>query len=271
MNDLKEFFSQQILYNISPYVYKKFWFKKFYFNPQNLLPEFFQKHRYLEKELILLPIIFQNIKSFFDIGSNLGVYLFWAEKYELKTVYSFEPIPYLFRRLKKIFSSFTVEQYALSNQQGKVKLYVPIQSQKELHTRASLQESFSIKTKIYDVEAIPLDTYCQMKQIAPDFIKIDVEGHEQQVIEGAYQTLKEYKPLCIVEIEKQHNPNYEFIFNIFDKLGYKTYYLDENLKLINFENIDALQRPENYATIKYINNFLFMQQNHLKIFSNLFV
>jgi FkbM family methyltransferase len=42
----------------------------------------------------------------------------------------------------------------------------------------------------------------QPHNIAPDFIKIDVEGSEMNVFKGAIHTLKKYKPRIIAEVDK---------------------------------------------------------------------
>lgn len=39
-----------------------------------------------------------------------------------------------------------------------------------------------------------------------DFIKIDVEGHEEKVIVGGWKTIAAYRPLLLVELEERHNP-----------------------------------------------------------------
>lgn len=50
------------------------------------------------------------------------------------------------------------------------------------------------------VEAQTMDDYCKRKNIYPDLIKIDVEGHEWQVLWGARQTISLVKPTMIVEV-----------------------------------------------------------------------
>ena len=51
-----------------------------------------------------------------------------------------------------------------------------------------------------------------------DFIKIDVEGHEFQVLQGAEETLKKYKPTIFVETYPDEKPKvHEYLTN----LGYR--------------------------------------------------
>jgi FkbM family methyltransferase len=63
------------------------------------------------------------------------------------------------------------------------------------------------------VEVVTLDSYC--KNIAPDFIKIDVEGFEYDVLLGAAETLQK-TPRLMVEVQK----NQIAIFTILKAAGY---------------------------------------------------
>ena len=85
------------------------------------------------------------------------------------------------------------------------------------------------------------------------FIKIDVEGHEKNVIMGGKSLIYKNKPVMLVEIEKRHTnkPIIETI-NFIKELNYECFYLLED-KLINIKkNIDD----------KLVNNnFIFLPKN----------
>lgn len=49
-----------------------------------------------------------------------------------------------------------------------------------------------------------LDTFCRARGIKPDVIKIDVEGAEFAVLEGAREILAEAKPVMVISIHPQH-------------------------------------------------------------------
>jgi len=66
-----------------------------------------------------------------------------------------------------------------------------------------------------------------------DFMKIDVEGFEKDVLTGAYNTIKNNMPLMWVEIR---NWNKEFVFKYFENLNY-----DKGIKL--YESGDYLFIP----------------------------
>ena len=66
------------------------------------------------------------------------------------------------------------------------------------------------------VETRTLDSYNLPKV---DFIKIDVEGWEEQVLEGGMKTILKYRPIMYIEIWKK---NYTYISDIlWRKMGYK--------------------------------------------------
>ena len=81
---------------------------------------------------------------------------------------------------------------ALSNKTGSVDLLIPKGSKGFSNQGASLS---SIKVqgehKSISIEAKRLDEY---NFLDVDFIKIDVEGHDHEVIEGARETIKKFKP-----------------------------------------------------------------------------
>ena len=51
---------------------------------------------------------------------------------------------------------------------------------------------------------VTLDTYCYKNKIFPDVIKIDVEGAEISVLEGAIKVLEAHKPLIFSSVHPKH-------------------------------------------------------------------
>ena len=80
------------------------------------------------------------------------------------------------------------------------------------------------------------------------FIKIDVEGHEQKILEGAVKTLENNQPNLLIEIEKKHrklNPDYTISF--LREIGYQCFVFDET-KLVEVKT---------YRDFPLKNNFIF--------------
>ena len=115
-------------------------------------------------------------------------------------------------------------------------------------------------------ETVPLKSLDSFAFQVVDFIKIDVEGHEFALLQGAVETIQASNPAMLIEIEQRHNNVDIFeIFSFIENLGYKSYYLDEGM-LYDSSHFDLalLQAEENLTTSnKYINNFLFLHKDRL--------
>ena len=72
--------------------------------------------------------------------------------------------------------------------------------------------------RLVSVSVMPLDSF----ELAPDLIKLDVEGFEQQALKGLENTLSSHYPALLIEI---NNPERWLPF--LEKLGYSFYYYDE--------------------------------------------
>ena len=62
-----------------------------------------------------------------------------------------------------------------------------------------------------------LDSYCTPESI-PTLIKIDVEGHEPEVLQGSAQCLQDHKPILILE---SFPPKQEQVVEFLTELGYE--------------------------------------------------
>ena len=184
----------------------------------------------IELEFFYLVYFFWNKKFFLknkyavDIGSNYGIYSFLFSKF-FKKVESFEPITKHYIETYKLFSNVTVNNYALGNKQSSENINVPIVNNKLIYGYSSIHTKFkkSISEKIYVKR---FDKVFKYKTLA--FMKIDVEGYEIQVIKGAFNFIKKFKPIIMVEIEDRHNnKSFEFIYNKLKNINYSCYYLNK--------------------------------------------
>ena len=205
-----------------------------------------------EKEIKIIPNLLVNCNRAIDIGANVGVWSYWLSKYS-KQVESFEPNPKIFNVLKNIkISNVNTYNVALSNKSGSVNLLIPRGSKGYSNQGASLS---SIKVqgehKSLSIQARCLDEY-NFSDV--NFIKIDVEGHEHEVIEGAQETIKKFKPTMVIEMEEKHNqiPIEEQILSV-EKLGYTCNVLINN-KVIK---VDEINLDEFHRNPKNKNNYLF--------------
>ena len=174
------------------------------------------------------------INTIVDIGAHIGYHtLYFSEivKENEGYVYAFEPQPQNYYLLNKNINNNNLKNvipydYACSDCECESKIAI-----------ASLNESINMgdftlnhninDNKYYNVKCVRLDDIINT-QI--DVIKIDVQGWEQNVLNGSKKIVSNYKPLLIIEIEEhQLNRNgltSEKLIKQLRNLGYYIYYLD---------------------------------------------
>jgi len=210
-----------------------------------------------EKELKIIERFTDKSKDAIDIGVYRGVYSYkLAKHYNL--VHAFEPnpllFPYLDKNLKKIIKNINLYNFALSDKNGETKLKLPLRSKsifknniEELYQlgAASIHSKNLFKEfKEVLVETRKLDNVKISNRIG--FIKIDVEGHELQVIQGAKKMIIKNMPVLLIEIEKKHTKKpVEDTINYIKKMGYECYFV-LNKELISVDHLKDKQLENNY-------------------------
>lgn len=221
----------------------------------------------LEDEMKLLELLVKRDGQAIDIGGNRGIYAYKLWRLGAK-VEVFEPNPECIAVLAAWAASkpdVNIHAVALSNSAGTANLHIPVDSLGVEHdASASIEDVSSISTRDQPVPIQTLDSYL-FEDVS--LIKIDVEGHEYSVIEGAEATLASSRPALLVEIEQRHNGRP--VGEVFEKIvsfGYQGFFLMEN-RLTELEHFDVTrhQSIENFGGSKglYINNFLFLHGSRL--------
>ena len=101
-----------------------------------------------------------------------------------------------------------------------------------------------------EVPTVKLDNFVNERELAPTLIKIDVEGAEFKVLEGARETLAKYRPAVVVEVTNQR----EEACGLLSELGYVLY--DEYGRVVDPSkkgfNVFAMQPDRHAALIKHV-------------------
>lgn len=217
-----------------------------------------------ESEQDLLHLLCHLEKTSIDVGANAGSYTYLLLKYSQKVV-AFEPNPAYHKRLKKIFDrrKLRLETVALSNHSGKTILKVPrhIYGLGTIEKSNPLEDAFGneqitqvpVKIKKFDEYKIP----------NIGFIKIDVEGHEFAVIQGAIQSIKKSCPHLLVEIVEKHNPgSFKRVSRTLAGLGYNVYFYHAG-KMLPIPS--RWKGNPNYELKRktFIYNFIFLHQKSI--------
>lgn len=168
----------------------------------------------------------------FDIGAHSGLIsaLFCAGHPESK-VFSFEPSPILFERLRAIreLNQFgqrmRIEQSGIGEASATMEMLLDpaggfIQAQRFDHTMWSSPEVIEIP-----IERIP-DAASRLHAI-PQFIKLDIESYEYEAIKGAQEFLREHKPTIFLELHlnylDQRHLSARALVEILEQCGYRFY------------------------------------------------
>ena len=217
---------------------------------------------YEYQETTLVCDLMQGKKCFYDVGANIGWYsLNISKKNKNASIYSFEPIKktyeYLVKNIKlNNFQNIKAYNFGLSNKKGSFSFYFYPEgsgnaSMRDLSKRDTVTK-LNCKLKV-------MDNFRKENRHCVDFIKIDTEGSELLVLNGAKKILSEDKPIIFSEIlrkwAKEFNYKANDVLIFLRNYGYNCYTIKRN-KLFEINKI-------NRKTIE--TNFIFLHpQKHNK-------
>jgi len=141
-----------------------------------------------------------------DVGANTGIYSLVAKTVNPNAnVYAFEPVTRVFDKLMQNveLNHYPIKCYevAVSNYNGKAVIYdqatehiLSVTVNKNIHGP-------SVKVIEREVQTITLDSFIKRNHITQvDVIKIDVETHEPEVLEGLKSHLSQFRPTLLIEV-----------------------------------------------------------------------
>ena len=165
---------------------------------------------YCHAEIETIKALVNNQCWFIDVGANIGVHTIGVSPY-VERVVAFEPDLDNFDVLVKNCSgcgceNVTTTRLALGDQMGEVSTQFD-------YGKTTLATGTDIKTAPFDMLGIP----------RADFIKIDVEGMEVNVLYGMRNTLATYKPSLLIEM--QDPTRYSRIYDYLKGFNYNMYWM----------------------------------------------
>jgi FkbM family methyltransferase len=172
---------------------------------------------------VLVDRLLSDDGAFYDIGANWGYYaLFVASRPGFKgQVHAFEPYPPTAEDFAMVLAQtpfadrITLYGVALSDREGLANMTLPHRVKRAQAEISMGKEGVEVPTRPLDMLGLP----------GPQVIKLDVEGHEANVLAGAQETLEKYRPAIVFEnwaapddIEKTEAP-----IRLLESLGYRIY------------------------------------------------
>lgn len=223
----------RLLYRMLKKVFFKSKGKFVYNNSENIIIEFnalntqfhsvyLPQMKYYEPETsTLIDKIIDENDVFYDVGSNWGHYsLYVASNQKFKgRIYSFEPHPGNFTDLTRTVNQAKLESivkcypFALSNTNSETYMRLPDNLHSGLATLTNSKTDIRISQKKLDDLKLP----------SPNLIKLDIEGSELLMLQGALNVIEEHKPFIIFESHKNNIETY-YPLEFLSSLGYYFYY-----------------------------------------------
>jgi FkbM family methyltransferase len=188
--------------------------------------------RDLEHLRLLLAFSLSPDSNCIDVGAHEGIVTRELVRIcPLGQHIAYEPLPECCTHLRREFPEVDVRQAALSNERGEVSFQF-VASNPQLsglrmrdYPRGETVQAIKVRTETLDADLPP--------EYVPHFIKIDVEGAERLVIEGAMNILARHRPIIFFEHGAGASEHYgtrsvDLYDLLVDKLGMRIFDVDGN-------------------------------------------
>lgn len=229
------------------------------------------KYKYLrrgEPEIRLIRHLVAPGSTALDVGASIGIYAAEMARYAAKVI-AFEANPQVAAFTARVAPrNVEVVNVALSSAPGRASLKIPLNAGgrtiDELATIEAGNPLHAGATASADVAMKRLDDFAILNC---SFIKIDVEGHEEAVLDGASALIAAQRPVLMVELNEEFNPGVvRRLAARYAALNYRGVFLSHG-ELHPIAEFDPA-RHQNAENLKprhtlprgaeYINNFVFI-------------
>lgn len=233
----------------------------------------FLKYKFLrrgEPEIWLLRNLIAPGSTALDVGCSIGIYAAAMARHAGKVI-AFEANPQVAAFARSVAArNVEVINIALSSAPGRATLKIPLNAHgdtiDELATIDAANPLHAHATTSAAVEMKRLDDFAITNC---SFIKIDVEGHEEAVIEGASTLIARERPVLMIELDESLNKGaLTRLTAHFAAIDYRVLFLSGGkLRPIAEYNPAIHQNPANLKPrhklprgAEYINNFMFVPE-----------
>jgi FkbM family methyltransferase len=218
-----------------------------------------------EIELRLLPLLCDRSLASVDVGAHHGIYTLGTSLFSRRVV-AVEPQYQLASALRQSMPAGTMlVEGALSSKPGEATLRIPLH---EWDSRSHLDagDENDNRWRSQRVSLFRLDDIVDERV---GFVKIDVEGHEREVLEGATRILASDKPVFLIEIEERHRAgSVEDITRFMQDRGYRGFFVEdgrirpvEQFDLARHQAPSLIGEGDRASYKDYINNFIYLPAN----------
>lgn len=183
------------------------------------------------------------ITKILDVGANTGQYAQELRKVKFEgTIVSFEPITSVFEELQKNMagdSKSILKNFALGdkNETKTINIAKNLASS-SFFSRTKYFEEIATQTEYISEEKVEIkvldaifDSICDKNDVV--FLKLDTQGYEKNILNGATESLKKVKGVQIELALKptyEDAPNFKEILKIMEDAGFTLYSLEEGFE-----------------------------------------
>lgn len=206
----------------------------------------YEQEDWFEEEIGFLRSFLRPGQQAIDVGANYGIYTLSIAKAVGPTgaVWAFEPASSTAAFLEQgiaanKFTQVVLERSALSRECGSARL--TLNNDPELNALTRANETAGA------TETVPVATLDDCMQRYSwthiDFVKIDAEGEEANIIEGGRRFFADFSPLILYEVKAGATLHLELVAK-FAAIGFDSYRLVPGLNMV--VPFDAAEKPDDY-------------------------
>jgi FkbM family methyltransferase len=193
------------------------------------------------------------VKTVFDVGANVGQFCIHAnEVFSNAIIHSFEPVSKTFELLRtntNKFNNIKCHKLAFGSAPGTEKIFLQDNSVfNSLSSSVNVQKKENQATEVIEIQTV--DSFCEHNKIDRiDLLKVDTEGFDLNVLEGAISMLSSRKvKFVLIEVT-------------FDK---------ENTRNSSFNLVNDFLGAHSYKVLGFFNQSVFEKSNKLSYCDALF-
>lgn len=235
--------------------------------------DFIRNNPKFKPEMEAISYLSDTKKISLDIGALNGIFIVPLLRYSSKVI-SFEPVSHKYEFVKNLYlnkSNVSVINVALSDFDGETEIRTPLTNDgKKLYGLSTIESLNKDKDVNYIKENVKVKKLDSLGLKNVGLVKIDVEGHEVSLLNGAIKFFNEELPNVIIESEDRHFKDAPLqVIEFFKKLNYKGYFI-LGRRVISINRF-SIQEHQNYSKIQnekkiedqdYAYNFLFVSPKY---------
>jgi FkbM family methyltransferase len=170
-----------------------------------------QGHFFEEEELKTVSSLLTKDSIILDVGAHIGSHtIYWSKITQAKLIYVVEPILRAYKMLLANLAlnychNVNVDYIGLALGKDRETRYASQNFENNLGSTSLISKSFNLQRE--QIKVVPGDDLFADKSI--DFIKIDVEKMELDVLYGLKNTIRKNKPIVFIEVQDENKKDFQ--------------------------------------------------------------